>query len=199
MALTLDPTRSAVLAMDFQNDVLETTPNQRDARLLETVARALDAARHHGVTVIHITVSFRHHYADAPAHAPLFQEERAKGVMKSGSPGAAICEELTPQTGDIVITKHGVDPFNGTHLANVLRVKGIETLVLMDVWTNFVVEAAARTGADSSYRIVVVSDGCASDAEAHHSFFIGTILPKLGIAATADDVIGEFGSGNDSC
>jgi nicotinamidase-related amidase len=67
----------------------------------------------------------------------------------------------------------------------------------MGVWTNFVVEAAARIGADSSYRIVVVSDGCASDAEAHHQFFIDTILPKLGIAATANDVIEAFGSGDD--
>jgi biuret amidohydrolase len=197
MALTLDPTRCAVLAMDFQNDILETTPNHRETHLLETVSRVLDAARQHGATVIHIIVSFRHDYADAPAHAPMFQEEKAKGVMKSGSPGAAICEELTPQAGDIAITKHGVDPFNGTHLANVLRAKGIETLVLMGVWTNFVVEAAARTGADSSYRIVVVSDGCASDAETHHQFFIDTILPKLGIAATANDVIEAFGSGND--
>jgi nicotinamidase-related amidase len=193
MALTLDPARCAVLAMDFQNDILEMTPTHRETALLETVARVLDAARQHGATVIHITVSFRHDYADAPAHAPMFQEEKAKGVMKSGSPGAAICEELTPQAGDLVITKHGVDPFNGTHLANVLRAKGIETLVLMGVWTNFVVEAAARTGADSSYRIVVVSDGCASDAEAHHQFFIDTILPKLGIAATASDVIAAFG------
>jgi nicotinamidase-related amidase len=68
-----------------------------------------------------ITVSFRDDYADAPAHAPLFQEEKARGVMKAGSPGAAICDELTPKAGDIVINKHGADPFNSTHLANVLR------------------------------------------------------------------------------
>jgi hypothetical protein len=54
----------------------------------------------------------------------------------------------------------------------------------MGVWTNFVVEAAARTGAD----------GCASDTEAHHQFFVDTILPKLGIAATANDVIAAFRS-----
>jgi nicotinamidase-related amidase len=115
-------------------------------------------------------------------------------VMKAGSPGAEICAELTPQAGDLVVTKHGVDPFNGTPLANLLRAKGVETLVLMGVWTNFVVEAAARTGADSSYRVVVVTDGCASDAAAHHQFFIDTILPKIGLAATADDVIEALGS-----
>jgi nicotinamidase-related amidase len=189
MALTLNPKRCAVMAMDFQNDVLATTPHYREKHLLEHVRRVLDAARRSGATVIHITVSFRDDYVDAPTHAPLFQEEKAKGVMKAGSPGAAICNELTPQAGDIVITKHGIDPFNGTHLANILQAKSIETLVLMGVWTNFAVEAAARTGADSSYRIVVVTDGCASDTEEHHQFFIDTILPKIGLAATADEVI----------
>jgi nicotinamidase-related amidase len=189
MALTLDPTRCAVLAMDFQHDILETAPNYREKHLLETVSRVLGAARHAGATVIHVTVSFRDDYADAPPYVLLFQEEKARGVIKAGSPGAEICAELTPQAGDLVVTKHGVDPFNGTPLANLLRAKGAETLVLMGVWTNFVVESAARTGADSSYRIVVVTDGCASDAEAHHQFFIDTILPKIGIAATATDVI----------
>jgi nicotinamidase-related amidase len=194
MALTLDPKRCAVLAMDFQNDILEATPNYREKHLLETVARVLDASRRAGSTVIHVTVSFRDDYADAPPHVPLFQEEKARGVMKAGSPGAEICAELTPQGEDLVVTKHGMDPFNGTPLANLLRAKGIETLVLMGVWTNFVVEAAARTGADSSYQVVVVTDGCASDTEDHHRFFIDTILPKIGIAATADDVIEALGS-----
>jgi nicotinamidase-related amidase len=194
MALTLDSQRSAVLAMDFQHDILATTPGARGTPLLGNVARVLDAARRHGATVVHVTVSFRDDYADAPAHAPLFQEEKARGVMKAGSPGAEICEELTPKAGDIVITKHGVDPFNGTPLANILRAKGVETLVLMGVWTNFVVESAARTGADSSYRVVVVTDGCASDTEAHHRFFLDTILPMVGTAATADEVISALGS-----
>jgi nicotinamidase-related amidase len=194
MALTLDPTRCAVLAMDFQHDILEATPGARGTPLLGNVARVLDAARQHGATVIHVTVSFRDDYADAPPHVPLFQEEKAKGVMKAGSPGAEICAELTPQAGDLVVTKHGMDPFNGTPLANLLRARGVETLVLMGVWTNFVVEAAARTGADSGYRVAVVTDGCASNTEAHHRFFIAAILPKIGIAATAHDVIEALGS-----
>jgi nicotinamidase-related amidase len=189
MTLMLDPRRCAFLAMDFQHDILAVTPQYREKHLLETVTRVLDAARHTSATIVYITVSFRDDYADAPAHSPLFQAEKARGVMKVGSPGAAICEELTPQTGDLVINKHGVDLFNSTHLANVLRARDVETLVLMGVWTNYVVEATARTGADSGYRIIVVTDGCASDTEDHHQFFITQILPMLGTAATASDVI----------
>jgi nicotinamidase-related amidase len=189
MTLMLDPRRCAFLAMDFQHDILAVTPQYREKHLLETVMRVLDAARHTSATIVYITVSFRDDYADAPAHSPLFQAEKARGVMKVGSPGAAICEELTPQTGDMVINKHSVDPFNSTHLANVLRARDVETLVLMGVWTNYVVEATARTGADSGYRIIVVTDGCASDTEDHHQFFVTQILPMLGTAATATDVI----------
>ncbi len=189
MTLTLNPTRCAFLAMDFQHDILAVTPQYREKHLLETVTRVLDAARHTSATIVYITVSFRDDYADAPAHSPLFQAEKARGVMKVGSPGAAICEKLTPQTGDLVINKHGVDPFNSTHLANVLRARDVETLVLMGVWTNYVVEATARTGADSGFRIIVVTDGCASDTKDHHQFFVTQILPMLGTAATASDVI----------
>jgi biuret amidohydrolase len=192
MALILDPKRCAFLAMDFQYDILAMTPRHREKDLLGTVKHVLDAARQTSAAIIYITVSFRDDYADAPAHSPMFQAERARGVMKAGSTGAAICEELTPQAGDLVINKHGVDPFNGTHLANVLRARGVDTLVLMGVWTNYVVEATARTGADSGYRIIVVTDGCASDTEDHHQFFVSTILPMLGTAATASDVIGAL-------
>jgi biuret amidohydrolase len=192
MALTLDPKRCAFLAMDFQHDILAMTPQYREKDLLGTVKRILDTARHTSAAIVYITVSFRDDYADVPAHSPLFQAEKSKGMMKAGSPGTAICEQLTPQAGDLVINKHGVDPFNGTHLANVLRARDVDTLVLMGVWTNYVVEAAARTGADSGYRIIVVTDGCASDTKDHHQFFITTILPMLGTAATASEVIGAL-------
>jgi nicotinamidase-related amidase len=99
MARTLDSQRCAVMAMDFQNEILGTTPQYREKHLLGTVQRVLDTARQAGATIIYITVSFRDDYADAPAHSPLFQDEKARGVMKAGSPGAAICDELTPHAG----------------------------------------------------------------------------------------------------
>jgi nicotinamidase-related amidase len=193
MAVTLDPKRTAIMAMDFQNDILGMTPNYREKNLLGTVKRVLDAGRRHGSSVIYITVSFRHDYADAPAHSPLFQGEKARGVMKAGSPGVAICDELTPQAGDIVINKHCVDPFNGTHLHNVLRSHDVDTLLLMGIWTNYVVEATARTGADSGYRIIVVTDACASNSDENHQFFVNNILPTIGTAATANEVVAVLG------
>ena len=189
MALTLRPTRCAVMAMDFQYDILAMTPRYREKELLGTVKCILNAACHASATIVYITVSFRDEYADALAHAPLLQAKKARGVMKIGSPGARIYEELTPHVGDIIINKHGVDPFNSTHLANVLWSREVDTLVLRGVWTHFVVEATARTGTDLGYRIIMVTDGCASDTGDHHEFFVSQILPQIGISATTSDVI----------
>ena len=61
--------------------------------------------------------------------------------------------------------------------------------MLMGIWTHFVVEATARTGADLGYRITVVTDGCASDTQDHHEFFVTQILPHIGTGATASEVI----------
>jgi nicotinamidase-related amidase len=193
MAVALDPKRTACMAMDYQNDILVATPNYREKNLLGTVKSVLEVARRRGAVIVHITVSFRDDYADAPAHSPLFQDEKARGIMKAGSPGAAICAELMPQEGDIVVNKHCVDPFNGTHLHTVLRNRGVDTLVLMGIWTNYVVEAAARTGSDSGYRVIVVTDGCASNSDENHQFFVNTILPTIGTAATASEVMAALG------
>ena len=189
MALALDAKRTAFMAMDFQNDILGMTPNYRETHLLGTVKNILDLGRRKGAPVIYVTVSFRDDYADAPAQCPLFQGVKAGGVLKAGSPGAAICDELKPQPGDIVVNKHCVDPFNGTHLHNILRSRGVDTILLTGVWTNYVVEAAARTGADSGYRVIVVTDACASNSEENHQFFISKILPTVGTAASAGEVI----------
>ncbi|MBI3326285.1 MAG: cysteine hydrolase, partial [Nitrospinae bacterium] len=129
MDVTLDSKRAAILAMDLQNDILGMTPKYREKNLLGTVKNVLDAGRRKGVPIIYITVSFHGDYADAPAQSPLFQGVKQGGVLRAGTPGAAICDGVKPQAGDIIINKHCVDPFNGTHLYTVLRNKGVDTLV----------------------------------------------------------------------
>ena len=50
---------------------------------------------------------------------------------------------------------------------------------------NFVVEAAGCTGADLAYRIIVATDGCASDTEAQHHCFINAVLAETRTATAA--------------
>jgi hypothetical protein len=85
MALTLNPKRCAVLAMDYQNEILGMTPHYREKNLLGTVKRVLDAARRWACGR---TTSWK----PRPAPAPI----RAIGLSSSPMAAPAIPESHRP-------------------------------------------------------------------------------------------------------
>lgn len=187
MALSIDPKRTAILAMDLQNDIVQATPNGTAA--LAAMSRVLDAGRRKGVPVVYVTVSFRSDYGDLPAASPLFQGVRQYEMLRAGTPGAAIHEAVQPQEGELVVNKTCVNPFLTSNLEQVLRILDASTLVLMGLWTNYVVEGTARHASDLGYRVVVVGDACASNTEENHAFAVNTILPTLATVASVEEVV----------
>lgn len=191
MALSIDPKRTAILAMDLQNDIVNATPNGTAA--LAQVRRVLDAGRRKGVPVVYVTGSFRPDYGDLPAASPLFQGVRQYEMLRAGTPGAAIHEAVQPQEGELVVNKTCVNPFLTSNLEQVLRILDASTLVLMGLWTNYVVEVTARHASDLGYRVVVVGDACASNTDENHRFAIETILPTLATVASVEEVVQALG------
>ena len=55
----------------------------------------------------------------------------------------------------------------------------VGTIIIVGLWTNYVVEATARHASDMGYRVFLVSDACASNTIENHEFTIKNILPTL--------------------
>jgi nicotinamidase-related amidase len=91
--------------------------------------------------------------------------------------------------GDIVVTKHHWGAFTGTDLDLQLRRRGVKTIVLGGVATNFGVESTARSAWEHSYHVVTVEDACASATTELHRFAFEAILPRLGRVVRAADVV----------
>ncbi len=189
MPLTIDPARTALLALDFQRDNIDATPGIKDLRVLESSARVLDAARRKGLRVIHITASVRRDYLDMPRASSLWLTLRESKTLIIGTPGAEIDPLVAPRADELVINKTCVDPFLTTNLGQALVNFDVNTLVLIGLWTNYVVEATARHAADMGYRVVVVRDCCASNDEQNHEFAMTRILPTIATVARLDDVL----------
>jgi len=187
--LTIDPARTALLALDFQRDNIDATPGIKDLRVLESSARVLDAARRKGLRVIHITASVRRDYLDMPRASSLWLTLRESKTLIIGTPGAEIDPLVAPRADELVINKTCVDPFLTTNLGQALVNFDVNTLVLIGLWTNYVVEATARHAADMGYRVVVVRDCCASNDEQNHEFAMTRILPTIATVARLDDVL----------
>jgi nicotinamidase-related amidase len=184
-ALQLDAKKTALVLIDLQNGImaLPTAP-YGTADVARTCRRLADAFRAKGAPVIYVRVdlgNFLSLPADKHLHDP------------NGPPPPAIASELSAdagfQSGDLLITKRHWGAFAGTELAQELKKRGVETVVLAGIATNFGVESTARQGTGLGIPFVIVEDACTTlDAQAHR-FAFETILPLLARIRKSDEVI----------
>ena len=99
-----------------------------------------------------------------------------------------IVDEVKPVAGEPVIRKPRMNPFFGTDLESIFRSRDVDTLALMGVATEFVVEAAARHAADADFRVMVLQDCCAAFSDETHKVSLH-IMDHLATLATSADFL----------
>ena len=168
-----------MLVLDVQNDLVRITPGIRQNRVLEHIASVVRTARRRNVPVIHITASVRRDFLDLPRDNPLWDGLRKSRQLIFGTKGAAIHPKVRPLRNELVLNKTCVDPFLTTNLGQALQNHDVNTVVLVGLWTNWVVEATARHASDMGYRVFVVREATASNKLENHHFAINKILPTI--------------------
>jgi nicotinamidase-related amidase len=118
--LSIRPKMTALLLMDFQRMVVDSYAVDKEA-LLGRVKRLAVTARNSGAMVIHVVVGFQLGYPEVSGQNSVFSSLKAAGLLTTGDPAAEVCPELTPQPGDVVVTKQRVSAFTGTNLDVILR------------------------------------------------------------------------------
>jgi nicotinamidase-related amidase len=189
--LSIRPKMTALLLMDFQRMVVDSYAVDKEA-LLGRVKRLAAAARNSGAMVIHVAVRFQLGYPEVTGRNPVFSRLKAAGLLAAGHPSAEIHPELTPQPGDVVVTKQRVSAFTGTNLDMILRSNDIDTLLLTGILTQGVVLSTLRHAADMDYRAVVVADGCSDKDTEVQRVLMEKIFPSQARIATVEEVIGAL-------
>jgi nicotinamidase-related amidase len=196
--LAIEKTKTALLVMDFQNDIVDPegafgrqgmAVQVAEKKAIENTARAIAAARSKEVPVIHVAVAFRPGHPEINPAVPLFAGIKKANALMEGSWGADFHPAVKPTVGELTVIKRGVSALAGTDLNQILRGRGISILVLAGIATNFVVEGTARDAADNGYQVIVLKDCCASFTDEMHKFSL-SLLPQLTTLATVD----EFGT-----
>ncbi|GAA4843544.1 cysteine hydrolase family protein [Saccharopolyspora rosea] len=193
---TVDPRRTALLVMDYQNGIVGLLPEP--APLLARAADAISTVRGHGGHVGHVRVAFTEaDYAAMPETSPmaaaLTPERRA--TMHVDSPATAIHDRIAPAPEDIVVRKTRVGAFSTTDLDQQLRDRGITTLLLAGISTSGVVLSTARDAADRDYRLLVLTDACADPDPEVHAFLTERVLPRQATPITTADLDAVLGGG----
>jgi nicotinamidase-related amidase len=177
--LSLDPTRTALLVMDYQAGLVHRLPDA--PALLERVGAAVADVRALGGHIAWVRVAFDDGDFDAippsSVMARLVSPDR-RAALHADAPDSQIHDSLSPRPHDITVRKTRVGAFTTTDLDRQLRDREVTTLILAGISTSGVVLSTVREAMDRDYRIVVLNDATADPEPDTHAFLIGTIFPR---------------------
>ncbi len=182
--ISIDPKTSALVFIDLQKGIVGTPVAPHSGEDVVERARMLAKKfRTAGAPVIWVRVGFAADFADAPRQA-VDEPMRLPGALP---PEWSDLVDGLESPGDLVITKRQWGAFHGTELDLQLRRRGVKTLVLGGIATNFGVESTARQAWELGYALLLVEDACTSRSAEMHEFAIKTILPRLSRIVSSSD------------
>ncbi|HXW69287.1 MAG TPA: cysteine hydrolase [Dissulfurispiraceae bacterium] len=191
--LVFDSARTAVLIMDYQNDIIAMLPEKERLPLLEKAGAILKESRQSGLRVIYVVVRFRAGYPEINPKNKLFAGLKESGRFHEGTPGAEIHPMVAPKPGDIVVTKRRVGAFSTTDLETILRANNIDTLVLSGISSSGVVLSTVRWAADMDYNLFVVADACADLDKEVHGVLMEKVFPTQATIVTTEEFVKAIG------
>lgn len=183
-ALMLDGKTTALVLIDLQHGIVERELGPRTGlEVAATAARLASAARAAGVPVVYVHVDLNAMLA-LPADKPRARPDAAL-------PPRAM--EIVPEAGyqagtDHLVLKRQPGAFYGTELDQLLRRRGVQTVVIGGVATNLGVESTARAAVDRGYAVVFAEDAMTSMKAEMHRFCVETMFPMLGRVRAVDQI-----------
>jgi nicotinamidase-related amidase len=197
--MEFDPRSTAVVLIEYQNDFTSDGGALHDAvsgvmddtGMLDRSKAVAEEARRAGATVVHAPITFAEGYGelgDPDAVYGILKGVLDSGAFVKGSWGAAICDDMAPQEGDIVVEgKRGLDTFATTNLDFILRSRDIKTVALGGFLTNCCVESTMRTAYEKGYDVITLTDCTAATSDEEQRVAVARDYPMFSRPMTGSE------------
>lgn len=166
---------TALLVVDVQPEYWSNAPAVRKdfPNFEENLARTLQICRERRAKIIWVRADYRYH------HSPwLAQFERLNGGKRPDTRGELPCnpddeefsweEFATPEGGEAIIAKASWSSTSNTALMDILRVSGVDTVLVCGLITSVCVQHSAFGVFEAGYRTLLVEDACGDRGRARH-------------------------------
>lgn len=175
----LDPAKTALVVVDMQNAFL--MPGVAHAlcesaqEIVPNINRIARAVRETGGLVVWIKTIFTEETLTgwSTYYAMVGPEGQARRIaaLSEGGKGFELWSELDVQPGDRIVTKKRYSAFiqGSSNLAEILRERGIETIVVTGTVTNVCCESTARDAMMLNFKTVMVTDANAAMSDEEHN------------------------------
>lgn len=194
----LDPRRSALLVIDMQNAFVAPgapveVPAARD--IVPAINRLAAELRRRGVPVIWVLHENLENGENWAGFFDVFiapgKRAAAAKALSSSSPLQQRWPELQTDPRDLQVTKNRYSAFiaGSSSLHEVLKSKGIDTLLIAGTKTNVCCECTARDAMMLDFKVVMLSDCTAALSDREHLATLENVIQQFGDVLTADEAL----------
>jgi nicotinamidase-related amidase len=185
----MDKKTTALVVIDLQKGIAaQATQPYPASEVIANAARLVQAFRKNGMPVflVHV-VTTPETMLKVTSDAPLSRPSPLPPDWAEFVPA------LTPIPSDIVIAKKQWGAFYGTDLELQLRRRGMKTIVLSGISTNFGVESTARFAYEFGFQQVFAEDAMAGMSAELHEAAVRFIFPRMGRVRKTGDITAALG------
>jgi maleamate amidohydrolase len=176
------PSRTALIVMHYQTDILGLFPTVAPA-LLANTRQLCDAARTQGVAVYFINLRFSPGY---PEVSPL--NKNGQGIKRLGLfTEDRIAPELGRRDSEPILFAHRASVFFGTGLEAQLVEQGIDSLIMVGIASTGVMFSSVAYASDADFRLYTVKDCCYDpDGIVHEHLFATAFESRTTVLSIGD-------------
>lgn len=194
----LDPNATALVVVHMVQGVAGKvdTPFNRIFRrraeetgVINTQLRLLDEFRRAKAKIIYTAVTYQQGLPGVRPNSPLWRTLFDCVCLMEGTPAVELINEFDRRPDEPIVRGQAANGFDRTILDTVLRLAGVDAIVLVGIATDVAVESTARAASDLGYRTIVVSDACTAGTDEAHAHSLDAIQKWFGETPTADEVL----------
>jgi ureidoacrylate peracid hydrolase len=195
----MDPARTALIVVDMQNAFM--LPGVAHAlcpmaeKIVPAINRLAQGARATGGTVVWIKTTFKEDALEnwSTYFEMVTKENGARRIaaLTSGSKGHQLWATLDVKPSDLIVEKNRFSAFiqDSSNLAQELRTRGLDTVLITGTVTNVCCESTARDAMMLNFRTIMVSDGNAAVTDEDHNASLCAFYLTFGDVMSTDEVI----------